>query len=270
MANKGLEAFDAFTAGLLAKIPDPDQRRRAEESITTLRQITPAAQAFGDGVAGQSEIDRRLQEITQQTTDLDARRADLEDQEQRLTTWSSELTDWYGRSKAAVEAALKRPNGSGQPTPTPTSTPPHAGVTEEQFNERIGTERAGFLGFSRDQNLITREHYTKFGEIVDLEPLIQHPQVGKLGLIGVYELVHKDRLDKWKTDAEKTREETIRADERRKTLESQASMPYPTPTGAGSGSPLDALAVGKPDGLADQAAAHYARLQAERNAAPGR
>src|SRR3972149_7393742 len=99
MANKGLEAFDAFPAGLLAKITDPDQHRRAEESITTLRQITPAAQAFGDGVAGQSEIDRRLQEITQQTTHLDARRAGLEDQEQRLTTWGGGLTDWSGGGK---------------------------------------------------------------------------------------------------------------------------------------------------------------------------
>lgn len=267
MANKGIAAFQEFTAGLLAKITDPDQRRKAEESLTALTAIPPVAQALGDGVAGQSEIDRQLQDLRTKTSELDTRTADLDDREQRLSTWHTELTGWYSEVKPIVEAARK-PNGTPTPTPTPTPAPaaPTPGLTEAQWNERITGERAAFLGFSRDQNLVTRDHFQKFGEIVDLEPLLQHPQIAQVGLRGVYELVHKDRLTKWADDAKQKHEDGIRADERRKTLEAQAQMPYPTPTGVGSGSPLDSLAVGKSDALVDQASAHYARLQAERTA----
>ena len=45
-------------------------------------------------------------------------------------------------------------------------------------------------------------------------------------------------------------------------------MPYPSPTGVGSGSPLDALQAAKAsDALVEVASQHYQRLQTERGGA---
>lgn len=276
MANKGIAAFKEFTAGVLAKITDPDQRRRAEESFQALEQLDPVAQALGDGVAGQSEIDRQLQTLTQQREELETRTTELDERDTRLNTWHTELTGWYSDNKALVEDAKRlraggRANGNPNPdprhpTPTPHPVASPGGLTEEQYNERIADVQAGFLGYQRDQNLITREHFTRFGEIVDVEPLLRHPQIGQVGLIGVYELVHKDRLDKWKTDTAESERKKISDEAVRKYQESQASMPYPSPTGAGSGSPLDALTVNKQDSVVDAATVEYNRLVNERAA----
>lgn len=273
MANKGLVAFKEFTAGVVATITDPDQRRKAEESLTVMEQIAPLAQALGDGVAGQSEIDRQLQTLKTQQEELDTKKAELDAQDARLATWKDDLSNWYSENKALIDdaRAKKGAKPDGDPNPALKAGEVPAGVlTEDRYNEKIAAERAGFLGFSRDQNLITREHYTRFSEIVDLEPLLTHPQIGKIGLVGVYELVHKDRLDDWKKKQDASAEEKIRADERQKVQASMAQMPYPSPTGTGSGSPLDALTVGKKDALTDEATAHYNRLQAERAGAGAR
>lgn len=266
MKNKGIAALNEFLGGVLDKITDPDQKRKAEETITSLKGIEPLAAALGDGVAGQSEIDRQLQTLTAQQEELNTLKTQLDERDQKLTTWHGELTEWYGTNKAVIEAAKgnKRPNGDSNP---PKEVPPGV-ITEEKFGELIGGERAAFLGFSRDQNLVTREHFLKFGEIVDLEPLLQHPQIAQVGLKGVYELVHKDRLDKWKTDSTAAEHKKIADEAVKKFQESQAQMPYPSPTGVGSGSPLDALqAKGTPDSLVDAASQHYQRLQSERGGA---
>ena len=141
-------------------------------------------------------------------------------------------------------------------------------VHSQAYKDGIAQVRAGFLGYQRDQNLITREHFNRFKEIVDVEPLLRHPQIATLGLVGVYELVHKDRLDKWKTDTAAAEKQKI-ADEAVRTYQaSQASMPYPSPTGVGSGSPLDGLTVGKQDSVVDAATQEYQRLIRERAVAP--
>lgn len=271
MANKGLQAFDDFTAGVLGKLSDPDARARAEAAIAVLKGVAPVAQAFGDGIAGQSEIDRQLQTLRTQTDELAARQTEIDDRDARLQTWHSELSGWYADNKAVVEEAKRlkaggQPNGGAKPLATPAST----GLTEEQYNEKIAVERAGFLGYQRDQNLITREHFERFKEIVDVEPLLKHPQIAQIGLIGVYELVHKERLDKWKTDTVAADRKSIADAAVREYQATQAQMPYPTPTGAGSGSPLDGLTGGVKDSVADAAAVHYARLIAEREGAAAR
>jgi hypothetical protein len=263
MSGKGLEAGKAFWQGVLSKITDPGQRTAAEQLMANAEVMT----VIGSGVAGQSEIDRQLQDLRAKTDELDARKTEIDQRETSLQTWYEGLTDWRAANEAALTEAkqLKAAGGShGAPKPGEKVVPPAGGLTEEQYNERMANERASFLGFSRDQNEITREHFTKFGEIVALEPLLRHPQIAALGLTGVYELVHKDRLDKHKTDAAAASEKAIRDDERQKTLAAQASMPYPSPTGAGSGSPLDALAPAGKQPVVDAAVAEYNRLQAER------
>lgn len=264
MANKGIAAFDEFIAGVLGAISDPDQKRKAEAAIGELKAIQPVAQALGDGVAGQSEIDRQLQTLKTQQEELDTLKTQLDERDQKLGQWHGQLTEWFAANKDALEKGKKPANGNGNPNPDDKKVPEGV-LTKDVYDENIAGERAAFLGFSRDQNAITREHFLKFNEIVDLEPLLKHPQIAQVGLVGVYQLVHKDRLEKWGTDHTAAEHKKIADEAVRKFQETQAQMPYPSPTGAGSGSPLDALTgAGKPDSVTEAATAHYNRLQAER------
>lgn len=268
--GKGLDTGKTFLQGVLSKITDPGLKSHAEALLANETFVTE----IGNGVEGQSEIDRQLQTLRAQQTELETQKTELDQREQGLSDWHGRLSTWHQENKAALEEAKRiKAGGAGNPTPNPHPNPnpatPPGVLTEDAYAERIAAERAAFLGYQRDQNLITREHFTKFGEIVDVEPLLKHPQIAQLGLVGVYQLVHKDRLTQHEADAAKKREDAIRADERQKTLAAQAQMPYPSPTGAGSGSPLDAIEASRPQPVVDAAVAHYNRLQAERLAAGG-
>lgn len=267
--HKGREAFEAFKAGVLAKIPDPTQRAAAEAALNSVTSIEPVAAALYDGVAGQSAISTQMAELAAQREQLTARQAELDQRDTALDQWRQDLGTWYQGAKERV-AAQAKPDLTKPTPPAPTApTLPDNVVTHDQAQEVVARQNAAFLGFQRDQNRLMREHYARFNEILDLEPLIQHPRIAELALTGVYELVHKDRLAQHDAAKKTAAEEAIRADERSKVLAQQAQMPYPAPTGAGSGSPLDALTVGKPDALVDTATAHYNRLQQERMAGAG-
>lgn len=257
MANKGADAGKAFLAGVLSKLP-PELRGEAEKVFGAAEFQT----AVGDGVLAQSDYTRLQDELRAQKEALDARAAELQQRDEGLTQYHEQLTDWYSRNKPIVEAALKGKPAGGDPPKTP-ETPP-SGFTEKDFEERMAAERAAYLGYDRDKSQITREHYNRFKEIVDIDPLLHHPKIREVGLLGVYELVHKDRLEKYEADRKAEAEAKIRADERQKTLAEQASMPYPTPTGIGSGSPLDALKPAGTQPVVDAAVAEYNRLQQER------
>lgn len=257
---KGLDAGKAFFSGVLAKISDPAQKAAAEALLANELVMTE----IGGGVLGQAEIDRRLQELTTKTSDLETRTAELAEQRANLDTVHDKQVEWYTTNKTALEE-YNRLKAGGAGGTGGTADPTKKPFTTDDFTAAITNERASFLGFQRDQNALTREHFGKFGEILDLEPLLRHPQIGQVGLTGVYQILHKERLEKFETDKKQKDEEAIRADERQKVLQSQAAMPYPTPTGVGSGSPLDALTGAKPnDTVVDAATAHYNRLQMER------
>lgn len=261
--GKGLDTGKAFYQGILGKITDPEQRAAAEKLLTNDAFLTE----IGNGVEGQSEIDRTLSTLRAQKDELDARAAELTTENTRLTAWHGGLTTWFEENKEALDAAKKANKGGGGGGGG--KEPVVGGLTEEKLGEVIQGERAAFLGFQRDMNALTREHFTKFKEVPDLEPLLHHPEIAKVGLRGVYELVHKERLAKFTADEATAAETKIRLDERQKTLAETAQMPHMVPTGAGSGSPLDGLVTGKQDSLVDAASAHYARLQQERaGAAP--
>lgn len=262
--GKGLDTGKSFWQGVLGKITDPEQKAAAEKLLGNATLMTE----LGNGVEGQSEIDRQLQKLRTQEEELTARVTELDQREEGLRTWHTDLSAWREANKAAIERGMKARsadgNGDGKPGMKPGETPPPAGLTEEQFKEHMVGERAAFLGFERDRQRLTREHFERFKEIVDIDPLLQHPKITEVGLLGVYELVHKDRLDKFKTDAQKAHDDSVAAEAVRKHQEAQAQMPYPPPTGAGSGSPLDALTTGAKDSVVDAATQHYNRLQAER------
>jgi len=262
---RGIDAGKTFLAGVLEKLP---QELRGEAQ--RLFENPVLQQSVGDGTLAQAEFSRLANELQTQQSELETRAEQIAQRDEELSGWHQQLTTWYGANKDLVEEANNarrtgyRPAAGTPYTPANGNAAAPPGLTSEVLEERISQERAGFLGFQRDQNLLQREHFGAFGEILDIDPLLTHPRVAELGLRGVYGLIHKDRLEAHKTKLAQEAEEKIRLDERSKILAQQAQLPYVAPTGAGSGSPLDALAVGKPDSLVESASAHYTRLQAER------
>ena len=260
---KGAVAGSTFLAGVLGTLA-PEEREKGEEALRTLQALGGGAvvAAIGDGTLAQTEFSRLTNELAEQRTALDTLEQQITDRDAALTKYHQDLTEWYASNKELLEAGKK-----AKVTPTPPPTPP-VGLTAEQLDERIRIEQAGFLGFQRDQNQLEREHFGRFTEILDLDALLRHPAIKDVGLKGVYDLVYKDRLTEHAAAAQKAHDDKLRAEGAQAERERNAQMPYVTPTGAGSGSPLDGLSGGgAQDSLVDQASQHYARLQAERNGA---
>lgn len=254
--GKGLDTGTAFLQGVRSKIADPEQLAAFDKLVTNQTLVTE----IGNGVEGQSEIDRQLGQLRTQQAALETRAAEVEARDTQLTGYKDQLDAWWGTNQALVEEARTLKAG-GRTTPKKEDAP--TGLTAEALEERLRHEQANFLGFARDQQALTRAHFGRFNEILDLDPLIKHPQVGQLGLLGVYDLVHKDRLAQAEADAQAKHDAEVGAAAVRKHQEAQAQMPYMAPTGSGSGSPLDALAPSQAP-VVDAAVAHYNRLQLER------
>jgi len=267
--GKGLETGKTFLQGVLSKITDPGQRAAAEAVFANPVIVTE----IGNGVEGQSEIDRQLQKLTTDTKALTDQKTQLDGRETSLTAWEGELKTWRTDAEDLVRlgAAAKKANWKpGDPLPDPakggdpTKLPPGV-LTEEAFRAHMVDTEQAFLGFQAAQNEVQRRHFAIFGEFLDVMPLLKHPELKNVGLTGVYELIHKDALATKATEATKKREDEIRADERTKVLAANAQMPYPVVSGPGSGSPLDALSAKPLDGsVVERATAEYARLQAAR------
>lgn len=264
----------AFIQSVLGKVTDPGQRQAAEALFGNQDVLA----LLDDGVAGQSEIDRQLQDLRARTETATQQQEALDERAESLQRWHDNLTQWRGQNQEFVELGVAAKRANWQPGTQPQRQPgngnhgqpqiPEGVVTQEALAQTLGGFEASVLGFAADQNQLMRDHYTHFGEILDVTPLIKHPKIREIGLIGVYNLVHKEALDAKAKEAKDKAEADIRADERRKVMAEQSNMPYPlTSQGPGSGSPLDGLNA-KPDpnagSLVDRAAAEYMRLQQTR------
>lgn len=254
---KGQAAGQAFLQQVLSKISDPGLKAQAEAVFANAQVQTE----IGGGVAGQAEIDRQLQELRAKETDLTAKATELDTRQAGLETWHGDLNTW-AEKHAALVALGKKASDAKWDGKTPAAPPngevklPDNMVTKDDLSAVIAQERSAFLGYDLEKNNIQREHFKTFGALLDVEPLIRHPQIKELGLDGVYQLVHKDALAAKAKEATDKREAEIRADERSKV----ATLPYAIPTGAGSGSPLDVLTPAGTQPVVDAAVAEYNRL----------
>lgn len=137
-------------------------------------------------------------------------------------------------------------------------------MTETQIAEIVGKilapREAAYVTYVADATKFSIFHLQNFKETLDVNALVQHPRIGELGVKGVYELVHKDKIDAMTAATAKAAEEAIRADERQKIATSApVDMPYPI----GEGSPLDVLTMDpatRPKGDPAAAARMYDQL----------
>lgn len=266
---KGHETGNTFLAGVLQRL-SPEDRQKGEELIAQMKALGGGAvvTAVGDGVLAQSEFSSQMDRLNADRAAVEAAQAELEAVRVQQQETYRQQTEWWQGNQANLQelerlrkAGMSNGNGHAQPAAVPKGV-----VTEEQLEAFRRDLTGAFLGFDQDKSALQREHFQMFGEIPDLSPLLQHPQIRDVGLKGVYQQVFKDRLDAHAKAEEKKREDAIRADERRKLLESQATMPYPMAGEAAfeAGSPLDALT--KTDQVADAASAHYRQILSERAA----
>lgn len=260
---KGSEAGKAFLEGVLSKITDPEEKAAAQR----LLQSQTFATEIGNGVLGQSEIDRQLQDLRAKQQELDGQVADLTTKETKLDEWYQNLTTWGETNKELI--ALGRQAKEGKiPPPDLSKAPAASGLTEEKLGEIIAQERSAMLGFTTESDQLRRQHFDTFGTYLDITPLLSHPEIRSVGLKGVYGLVHKDALAAKDTEKQTAHDDKIRAEERAKILASSANVPYPIGGSIHADtSPLSALKpVNGTDGLVSEAAAEYQRLQAARGA----
>jgi len=106
--------------------------------------------------------------------------------------------------------------------------------------EALGQREAGYIKYVADATRFAAFHLQNFKEPLDVLSLVRHEKIGELGVEGVYALVHKEKLDKLRTDAAAAERENLK-NELRKELQTETpvDMPYPI----GEGSPLDVLTM---------------------------
>lgn len=263
--GKGIDTGTEFFKGLLSKITDPEERAAAER----LAKSTVVLTEIGNGVEGQTEINRRMNELAVQAKALETKAAELKQTEDGLENWKGQLTDWRAANDelVAIGQKAKAANWDGKTTSPDLKTAP-SGMTEEQVQAKFQELTSNILGYDRDKSELQASHFAKFKELLDVGPLLANPKIREIGLKGVYAEMYKPKIDEFEKAAEKAKEDAIRLDERTKTLASHQQMPYPSVSGVNSGSPLDALEPAKGGGpLVDQATAEYTRLVAARNGA---
>ena len=118
-------------------------------------------------------------------------------------------------------------------------------MTKEQIEQTVvntlQAREPAFIQYVADATKFASFHLQQFHETLDVLSLVRHPKIGEIGLAGVYELVHKDKLDDMKAKAAAADREKLKEEVRKEILASQpVNMPYPITS---EGSPLDALAL---------------------------
>lgn len=251
MADK-TEAAKAFMAGVLAKVPE-GQRAAVQAAI----EASPEALALiGDGVIRQEDYSRNM-------NDLAAAKKKNEDYYVELSTWHTGVKTELETLRAAKPAPVADPN---KPAPDGNK----ADITKADVDAMLDTFGRDAAGFVAATNTLSMAHFQKFGEVLDLRPLLEDKRIKELGLNGVYNEVYKEQLAAKAAAATAAETARLRAEietnVRRELANQQIPGAISPQTGA---SPLDA--IGKaPDpaiNIVDAAATEYNRLAAARNGA---
>lgn len=242
-----------FFSEVLSKLPE-----NLQAEMQTYLQSDAAGEfltAVADGTMRQSDFSRAHNALAEQ-------KAALERWQQSLETWREQANNDY-LSGRKINSKPGDPNPDN-PDPNPDPAP-SGGLDPTKVKAAIGQElndrEIHYANFMAETTRLSTEHYAKFGKVLDLRPVLAHPELQRLGLEGTYRLVHKAEFDAADAKAAADREAQIRKDERDKVLAEVAASPLPgsVPDGGGSGSPLDFLGD-KSDFSVDAAVRAYREL----------
>lgn len=230
-----------FLEDVFGQLPE-SLRGRASELLSS-----PEAQAALERVGSRvSPLDDERQQLTVLKTQLDTR-------DQQLTEWHGKLNGWatsrekeFAERDKALKAREANPNPQNPQHRAHEEQPPTRGTETTMTKEEIAKHVADFVApregafvdYVAKATNYSAFHLKNFNEPLDVDAIVRHPDIAKLGFQGVYEHLHQDKLADMKQKAKVAEREALK-DELRKELQQQTpvDMPYPL----GEGSPLDAL-----------------------------
>ena len=258
-----VDAGKSFLSSVLAKLPE--EMRGQAEKIFTAPEATDALTVLGTGALGQSEINRRLNELKEQE-------ATLKEEQATLTADYEKLNGWYATNKdrlakvETLEQQIARLNGQ-PPPPTPDKSVPDkpAGLSKEDFDAALAARDEGYAGVLAFTTTLGIKHLRDFNEVLDVADLIATARKGRKSLADAYQEKFGEKL-KAKADAEEaTRIDKLVADRLAEERKKQAEQPFPLRNAQPS--VLDVLNQPdhKPsDYTAERAAEEYLRLESAR------
>lgn len=233
----------AFLEELAGKLPADLQGR-----ITDVLSSPEAKAAL-------EHVGSRVSPIDEERQRLHALKNTLDTREQNLTRWHGELKGWAttketeytDRERKIAEREAGGGGGgnngnNGQPPVRPEGTP--GSMTKDEVVKTVGEVlrplEGGVLQYVGDATNFSAFHLKHFNEPLDVHQITRHEKIGELGFRGVYELLHKEKLDKMTADAKAAERAALKEELRKEIIgERPTEMPYPV----GEGSPLDALSL---------------------------
>lgn len=261
MAGNKAELGKTFLGELKSKLPDT-----LHSHVDTLLSSPEAQAALELAGSRVSPLDEERTQLQQLRTQLDTRETRLTDWHNRLEGWKDgKETEYTERERKLAEREAAGGNRSTQdPPPNPNPKPGDSSMTAAQIEELVGKilapREAGYVQYVADATRFASFHLQNFKEPLDVAALVRHPQIGELGVKGVYELVHKDKIDAMTTAKAAADREALKQELRREIAgETPVDMPYPL----GEGSPLDVLSMDpkqRPTGDPAAAARMYDQL----------
>ncbi len=242
--NKRARAKE-FLTEFVAAHPEGEKREKAEELVKFLTaddSPEEAAAHIADGVLRQDEFSRNLDEGRETLT---AKEKDVSDALEAISKERKDVWGWYDHAKprlehydqlvrdGKIEALTKggevtKPDDKVVTAGTPQTN--GTGVSKEDLAAEMQKFAGEAVPVMAVMAHLGMRHYQDFGEILSpkaMTELTQHADVSRLGLEGVYNLVHQDRYDAKAKDVDDKRIETIKAEAHKAGMAEQAKAAGP-------------------------------------------
>jgi hypothetical protein len=217
---------------------------------------------LGQATLRQDEFSRQMDVLTTQRRETDGYRSTLDQWWEENQARLAELD-----RLAAENAALKA--GRPSPTPNPSSDPAAPKyLTEEQFRAELEKTERGAVAFFRDLNTLSMRHFQQFGELLDTDAILNDRRVQQIGLVGVYQDLHKDQLAARAKAADEARLDAARKEGEEKARRELTANALPYPVSGHEPSTLDGVKPNQAPQAAtvDDMVAEYSRLEQARRA----
>ncbi len=256
--NKRARAKEFLTTWVAAH-PEGERRTKAEELVEFLtddESPEEAAAQIADGTLRQDEFSRNLDEGRGKLT---AKEKEVSDALEAIGKERKDVWGWYdtakknldhydqlvrdGKIEALTKGTVTKPGDKVVTAGTPQTN--GTGISQEDLDKKMQEFAGEAVPVMAVMSHLGMRHYKDFGEILSpkaMTELTQHADVSRLGLEGVYNLVHKDRYDTKAKEADDERIEAIKAEAHKAGMAEQAKAVGPGyPVGGASEAALPDL-----------------------------
>jgi len=244
-----------FLTEFVAVHPEGEERTKAEELVKFLtadNSSEKAASLLSDGILRQDEFSRTMDEGREA---LSTKEKEVSTALEAIAKERKDVWGWYDSAKprldhydqlvreGKIEALTKtgtKPGEKPGEKPAVTATTNGTGISQEDLDKKMQEFAGEAVPVMAVMSHLGMRHYKEFGEILspkEMTELTQHTDVTRLGLEGVYDLVHKDKYDTKAKEADDKRIEEIKAEAHKAGMAAQAKAAGPGYPVAGSVEP---------------------------------